>query len=172
MPIFWWFVDLPVSPGCRTLGGLDCPGANSHSHRHCQCHLGGIGVLGEDDEQKALISGKSWWKTAEKTLVNLQKLQLSSGWSGIWGQSPSRIPEFWMTSILNWNPTGFSVATLKSHDHPPRSKKTMLVFNGCEAACRSWKWAQIWAPNQPAGSSISRGAPMDWFQIGSKLLQK
>jgi hypothetical protein len=53
---------------------VDCPGANSHSHRHCQCHLGGIGLLGEDDEQKALISTA---KVGEKTLVNLQKLQVN-----------------------------------------------------------------------------------------------
>ena len=44
---------------------VDCPGANSHSHRHCQCHLGGIGLLGEDDEQKALISTA---KVGEKRL--------------------------------------------------------------------------------------------------------
>ena len=163
-------IEVPIS----ILKFLVRSGANSHSDRHCQRHLGGIGVLGEDDEQKTLISGKSWWKTAE-TLVNLQKLQVNQ--RDDQGYEDNHQVEF---QNSEWRPfcteiplVGFSVATLKSHDHPPRSKKNNVGFQwlrsclsklkmGADLGSKSAGWIVdfTWSLNGPVPN---------WFQIGSEI---
>lgn len=75
------------------------------------------------------FNGKSWWKTAEKTLVNLQKLQVNQRDDQGDGQSPSRILEFWMTSILYWNPTGWVFRSYPQITWSSTSKQKQCWFS-------------------------------------------